>query len=128
VHNRSDVVRIYRVSAEPEEVLLRVPRSAALGDRKGETKMTSSKVGLLWRGDRRDPAMSPRAEAMLGPLFSAFTDLDVSAEPVVYADDATAEVRDQLLGLDGVLVWVNPIQDAATRLNLDAFLRAAAGH
>jgi hypothetical protein len=35
-------------------------------------------------------------------------------------------VRGQLLGLDGVLVWVNPIQDGANRSHLDALLREAA--
>ena len=64
---------------------------------------------------------------MLGPLFAAFADLDVSAEPVVYADDAIDEVRDELLGLDAVAVWVNPIQDGATRIHLDALLRDVAG-
>jgi hypothetical protein len=44
----------------------------------------------------------------------------------VYSDDAVDEVRDELLGLDGVLVWVNPIQDGATRAQLDAVLREVA--
>ena len=88
----------------------------------------SGKVGLLWRGDRHGEAMSPRAEAMLGPLFAAFSELNVTAEAVVYADDAVAEVREQLLALDGVVVWVNPIQDGSTRAGLDALLREVAGH
>jgi len=67
--------------------------------------------------------MSPRAEAMLGPLFSAFTELDVDARAVVYADDAISQVRAELLGLDGAIVWVNPIQDGANRSQLDALLR-----
>jgi hypothetical protein len=49
--------------------------------------------------------------------------LNVAAENVVYADDAVEEVRSQLLGLDGVLVWVNPIQDGADRGQLDGLLR-----
>jgi hypothetical protein len=60
---------------------------------------------------------------MLGPLFEAFAHLNVAAENVVYADDAVEEVRSQLLGLDGVLVWVNPIQDGANRGQLDELLR-----
>ncbi len=60
---------------------------------------------------------------MLGPLFDAFSDLNVSTERVIYADDAVKEVRRQLLRLDGVLVWVNPIQDGANRAQLDALLR-----
>jgi hypothetical protein len=60
---------------------------------------------------------------MLGPLFEAFAQLNVTAENVIYADDAVEEVRNQLLGLDGVLVWVNPIQDGADREQLDGLLR-----
>jgi hypothetical protein len=71
--------------------------------------------------------MLPRAEAMLGPLFSAFADLGVSAVPVVYSDDAVDEVRSELVALDGVVVWVNPIQDGATRVRLDQLLREVAG-
>jgi hypothetical protein len=60
---------------------------------------------------------------MLGQLFDAFSELDVATQPVVYSDDAVDEVREELLGLDGVLVWVNPIQDGANRAQLDAVLR-----
>jgi hypothetical protein len=56
---------------------------------------------------------------------SALRRLDVAVEPVVYQDDAVDEVPGQLLGLDGILVWVNPIQDGANRSQLDALLREA---
>lgn len=41
---------------------------------------------------------------------------------MVYEDDAIDAVREELLELDGVLVWVNPIQDGANRSNVDAVL------
>jgi hypothetical protein len=41
-------------------------------------------------------------------------------------EDGAIEVRDELLELDGVLVWVNPIQDGANRSNLDPLLFEAA--
>ena len=84
------------------------------------------KIGLLWRGNRReDPYSNPRAER-LKPVMAAIRRLNVAAEPVVYQDDAVTSVRDQLLGLDGVLVWVNPIQDGADRSHLDGLLREVA--
>src|SRR6266550_3638076 len=58
-------------------------------------------IGLLFRGDRTDEAMSPKAATIFGPLVDAFADLNVVAEPVAYADDAVDEIRDQLLELDG---------------------------
>ena len=67
------------------------------------------RVGLLWRGDRRAGASSERADVMLGPLFEAFRKLDVPTQRGVYSDAAADEVGDELLGPDGVLVWLNPI-------------------
>ena len=80
-------------------------------------------IGLLFRGDRTEEAMSPKAATIFGQLVDAFADLNVVAEPVAYADDAVDEIRDQLLELDGVLVWVNPIHEGAKRALLDALLR-----
>jgi hypothetical protein len=86
------------------------------------------RIGLLSRGDRHAGGQSALAETRLAPLVRAFADMDVAVEPVVYSDDAVTEVRNQLLGLDGVLVWVNPVQDGADRSRLDALLREVAGH
>src|SRR6185295_18882577 len=40
--------------------------------------------------------------------------------------DRVDAVREQLLGLDGVLVWVNPIEQGRDRSLLDPLLREAA--
>src|ERR1700687_614289 len=85
------------------------------------------RIGLLWRGDRRAKPGSDRGDVMLAGLFAALAEHDVAAERVVYAEDATDEVRKQLLRLDAVLVWVNPIQDGADRAQLDALLREVSG-
>jgi hypothetical protein len=63
----------------------------------------------------------PGEEHGLAPLYEAFRQL-----PVVFEDGAVAEVRDELLAQDGVLVWINPIQDGANRSNVDAVLLEAA--
>jgi hypothetical protein len=47
---------------------------------------------------------------------------------IPFADDAVDEVREELLSCDGVLVWVNPIQDGANRAQLDELLREASAH
>lgn len=85
----------------------------------------AGRIGLLWRGD---PAADPYATdgaGRLGPLMEALRRLNVTVVPVVYREDAADAVRARLLGLDGVLVWVNPIQDGANRSQLDALLREA---
>ncbi|HYZ22132.1 MAG TPA: Cj0069 family protein [Rhodopila sp.] len=81
------------------------------------------RIGVLWRGDRRAGVPLPPADRGLGPLYAAFGRLPVVIEPVIYSDDAVDAVRQQLLTLDGVLVWVNPIQDGASRALLDPLLR-----
>ena len=84
-----------------------------------------ARMGALWRGDRRAEAPAPRADRGLGALYAAFGRLPVVVEQVPYSDDLVDEVREQLLTLDGVLVWVNPIQDGQDRRLLDQFLRYA---
>jgi hypothetical protein len=85
-----------------------------------------SRIGLLWRGDgAADPYATPGGDR-LAPLMAELGRLGAEAVPVLYQDDAPGSVRDQLLGLDGVLVWVNPIQGGANRSRLDALLREAA--
>jgi len=84
----------------------------------------SRRIGLLFRGDRSGPRLVGRAQVLSDAFdaFEAFDELGVEVEPVVYSDDAVDEVREQVRSLDGVLVWVNPIQDGANRAQLDALL------
>jgi hypothetical protein len=84
------------------------------------------RIGILWRDDRSAHPSMPGDHHGLAPLYEAFRQLPVELRPVVFEDSALDEVRHELLALDGVLVWVNPIQDGANRRNLDALLQAAA--
>ena len=86
------------------------------------------RVGLLWRAewDPPQPGVSITGSCKLREMFRAFEALGVDAAPVIYSDQAVDAVRDQLLGLDGVLVWVNPIQDGLDRSKLDPLLRDVA--
>lgn len=85
--------------------------------------MKKVRLGILWRGNRDENPSRPDSSRGLESLFDALGDLNVDVVPVVFMDDAIDEIRAQLLGLDGVLVWVNPIQDGATRGVLDQVLR-----
>jgi hypothetical protein len=86
------------------------------------------KVGLLWRAEWDPPQPGvPLAESCrLNGVFAAFGALGVPAEPVIYADDRVDADRAQLLDLNGVLVWVNPIEQGLDRSKLDALLREVA--
>lgn len=83
-------------------------------------------IAILSRGDaaaRR--AASPRNSRFV-QVFEALAAVGVDARPVIYDESFAEEVREQLLAVDGVLVWVNPIQDGRSRAGLDALLRDVA--
>ena len=82
---------------------------------------------MLWRAEWDPPSADGpiRESSRLHAMFAAFEAQGVVAEPVVYSDGSLDSVRDQLLGLDGVLVWVNPIEQGLDRSRLDELLREA---
>ena len=75
----------------------------------------SLKLGLLWRGDREARSTVTAQNSRLHRVFEALAMLRVRADPVVYAEEIADEVREQLLALDGVLVWVDPISQGQDR-------------
>ncbi len=79
------------------------------------------RIGILWRADRDDA--SARTHPLFEPLSKEFSKSDITAVPVLYSDDAIAEVTDELLRLGAVLVWVDPISNGRNRAQLDALLR-----
>jgi len=86
------------------------------------------RVGLLWREEWDPPGENGPdvTSCKLHGVFAAFSELGVDAEPVVYSDERLDVVREQLLRLDGVLVWVNPIEKGLDRSRLDPLLREVA--
>ncbi len=84
------------------------------------------RIALLWRGDRDARAKATPTNNRLSPVFEALAAVNVAAEPAVYSDEIVDEVRDQLLRVDGVLVWVDPISDGHDRSRLDRMLREVA--
>ena len=84
---------------------------------------TPFKVALLWRGDRQARRDARPEESRLSAIFEAMARRGLQAEPAVYSEDMAGEVRDQLLRMDGVLVWVDPISGGERRDALDELLR-----
>jgi hypothetical protein len=87
------------------------------------------RIAILYPGDDDGRKNATIENNRFADLFRAFALKGMHAEPAVYHDDFCAEVREQLMLLDGVLVWFNPIQDGHDRSILDSMLReiAAAG-
>jgi hypothetical protein len=90
-------------------------------DEMSETE--TAKVAVLWRGDREARRSATPANNRFYRIFEELTAIGIQAEPAVYSDEMVDEVREQLLKVDGVLVWVDPIHDGQTRVVLDALLR-----
>jgi hypothetical protein len=83
-------------------------------------------LALLYPGDRAARDRSDPAESRFAALFDAFAAAGVATEPAIYHDDFADEVAAQLRGVDGVLVWSNPIESGHRRERLDAMLRELA--
>ena len=93
------------------------------------THRTNGKVAILYPGDLEARQSAAPEKSRFLKVFQALAALGVQAEPAVYHDDFCDEVRRQLMQVDGVLVWCNPIEGGRDRSRLDALLRevAAAG-
>jgi hypothetical protein len=88
--------------------------------------MKPHRIAIVWRGDRETRAAATPQNNRYHRIFAELNALGIEAEPAVYAEDVENEVRDQLTNVDGVLVWVNPLEGGRTRENLDALLRDVA--
>lgn len=87
------------------------------------TRQRHLRIAILYPGDDAARKTATADNNRFTPLFYALAELDVEVEPAVYHPAFWQEVRDQLLRVDGVLVWSNPIQDGHDRTILDAMLR-----
>ena len=88
--------------------------------------LETNRVAILWRGDREARRTATPQTSRLHRVFEALQARGIDAEPAVFADAMADEVRAQLLGVNGVLVWVDPLSDGRTRAVLDPLLREVA--
>ena len=87
------------------------------------TRDETGKIAVLWRGDRQARADATPANNRFYRVFEELASVGIHAEPAVYAEEMTDEVRAQLLKVNGVLVWVDPLSGGRNRAALDALLR-----
>jgi hypothetical protein len=84
------------------------------------------KVAILSRGDAATRRDATPQNSRFVRAFEALAAAGIEALPAVYDETFADEVRDQLLAVDGVLVWVDPIHQGKTREALDPLLREVA--
>ncbi len=85
-----------------------------------------SKVAVVWRGDLEARRTATPENNRFHRVFEELHAIGIQAEPAVYDETFSEEVRDQLLTADGVLVWVDPLHAGKARHQLDALLRDVA--
>jgi hypothetical protein len=88
--------------------------------------MESFRIAVLWRGDRDARTTATPQNNRYHRIFEELAALGIHAEPAVYDEEFLDEVHEQLLAVDGVLVWVDPLSRGKTRAALDAMLRDVA--
>ena len=81
-----------------------------------------STVAILSRGDAAARADATPQNSRFVRVFEALAAIGIEARPVIYDETFADAVRDQLLSVDGVLVWVDPIHQGKTRVELDPLL------
>ena len=84
------------------------------------------RIAVLWRGDRDARTTATPQNNRYHRIFEELAALGIHAEPAVYDEEFLDEVHEQLLAVDGVLVWVDPLSSGKTRTALDAMLRDVA--
>lgn len=83
-------------------------------------------VAILSRGDAAARRDATAQNSRFVRVFEALAAIGIEARPVIYDETFADAVRDQLLSVGGVLVWVDPIHQGKTRADLDALLRDVA--
>lgn len=87
-------------------------------------KHTAARIAIVWRGDR--PVHSIPEPSRLWPVGNALKQRRLVPVPIVYSEEMSPSVREQLLTCDGALVWVDPLTNGCTRADLDLLLRDVA--
>jgi hypothetical protein len=84
---------------------------------------SAKRVAVVWRGDRVERDAATPQNNRFYRVFEELAALGMTAVPAVYDEAFQGEVREQLLAVDGVLVWVDPLHQGKTRAALDPLLR-----
>ena len=87
---------------------------------------SAAKVAVIYHGDAQRRRAATPETSKVPSIFPALASVGLTGVPVVYHDNFRDEVREQLLGMQAALVWVNPIEQGCDRTHLDQLLRAAA--
>lgn len=91
-----------------------------------KTATSSLRVAFVWRGERDVGGVPIGVSNRLSKAADALQALGVLVEAAPFDEAASDALRNQLLAVDGVLVWVDPLSDGRDRSVLDPLLRDVA--
>lgn len=80
------------------------------------------RVAMVWRGDAAARRLADPFVGRLSEIAVALAKAGFAPEACLFNEGWAEQVRDQLLRVDAVLVWVNPIAAEQDRSVLDALL------
>jgi hypothetical protein len=80
------------------------------------------RVAIVFPADAEQRLATKVGESRFSGVANALYAAGIEVVGAPYADEFVADVRSQLLGVDGVLVWVNPVQGGRDRSVLNAML------
>ena len=80
------------------------------------------RVAIVYPADTKDRSAPKLEDSRFAATATALRTAGLEVEGAPYADEAVEQVRAQLLRVDGVLVWVNPIEQGRDRSVLNAML------
>ena len=80
------------------------------------------RVAVVWRGDETARRAGIASNERLRPVVEALAALGAGPIPVVYRDELADDVHAELLEVDGVLVWIDPIDHGQDRARFDQIL------
>lgn len=87
---------------------------------------TPPRIAIVWRGDRQARRAATPQNNRFHRIFEELAAVGLAPEPAVFDEEFADDVLEQLLAVDAVLVWVNPLDDGKTRKILDPLLRQVA--
>ena len=80
------------------------------------------RVAIVFPADTERRRKTRLEDSRFALIAAALADKGIDVEGAPYVDDDVEELRPQLMRVDGVLVWINPIVDGRDRTILDKML------
>src|SRR5689334_19911563 len=84
------------------------------------------RVAIVFPADPEQRQNTRLQESRFARTAVALAERGMAVEGAPYVADDVAKLREQLLGVDGVLVWINPVVDGRDRTDLNKVLTEVA--